>query len=196
MNIIVAMCRNRGIGKNGVIPWALKEDMQFFKNKTIGSGNNAVIMGRKTFESLNRKDGLPKRDNYVISSRPLFDKHARKNCFLYNDIGNACSDIISRKDQYDDVWVIGGQQIYSWFLTNNLIKDVYITSIVLEADCDCFFPELSRKFTKLHSGDILCSKHKDLQYNIDVYRNKEYEKSGYNYDLLRRIDFIKTYGAL
>lgn len=196
MNIIVAMCRNRGIGKNGVIPWALKEDMQFFKNKTTGDGNNAVIMGRKTFESLNRKDGLPKRDNYVISSRPLFDKHARKNCFLYNDIGNACSDIMSRKSQYDDIWVIGGEQIYSWFLTNNLIKDVYITSIVLETDCDCFFPELSRKFTKLHSGDILCSKHKDLQYNIDVYRNKEYEKSGYNYDLLRRIDFIKTYGAL
>jgi hypothetical protein len=36
MNIIVAMCRSRGIGKNGVIPWALKEDMQFFKNKTTG----------------------------------------------------------------------------------------------------------------------------------------------------------------
>lgn len=196
MNIIVAMCRNRGIGKNGVIPWVLKEDMQFFKNKTIGNGNNAVIMGRKTFESLNRKEGLPKRDNYVISSRPLFDTHTRKNCFLYNDIANACSDIMSRKSQYDHIWVIGGQQIYSWFLTNNLIKDVYITSIVLEADCDCFFPELSSKFTKLHSGDILSSKHKDLQYNIDVYRNKEYEKSGYNYDLLRRIDFIKTYGAL
>ena len=79
------MCRNRGIGKNGVIPWVLKEDMQFFKNKTIGNGNNAVIMGRKTFESLNRKDHLPKRDNYVISI-PLFDINKRKNCFLYKDI--------------------------------------------------------------------------------------------------------------
>ena len=196
MNIIVGMCRNRGIGKNGAIPWSLKEDMQFFKNKTVGTGNNAVIMGRKTFESLNRKDGLPKRDNYVISSRPLFEPHTRKNCFLYKDIANACRDIMSRESRYDDVWVIGGQQIYSWFLTNNLIKDVYVTNIILNTECDCFFPELPGQFTKLHSGNVLRSKHKDLQYNIDVYRNKEYEKAGYNYDLLRRIEFIEKYGAL
>ena len=66
MNIIVAMCKNRGIGINGMIPWSLKEDMKFFKNKTIGNGNNAVIMGRNTFESISTT--LPKRRNYVISS--------------------------------------------------------------------------------------------------------------------------------
>ena len=120
MNIIVAMCKNRGIGKNGKIPWSLKEDMVFFKNKTTGNGNNAVIMGRKTFESLNKKEGLPKRDNYVISSRKLFTD--KEKCFLYNDISKACLDIMESEKKYENVWVIGGQQIYDWFLNNNLIN--------------------------------------------------------------------------
>src|SRR6056300_225472 len=59
MNIIVAMCKNRGIGYRGTIPWSLKEDMRFFRNKTIGYGNNAVVMGRKTYDSIPVE--LPKR---------------------------------------------------------------------------------------------------------------------------------------
>jgi dihydrofolate reductase len=209
MNIIVAMCRNKGIGKNGKIPWILKEDMNFFKRKTIGDGNNAVIMGRKTFESLDNK--LPKRDNYIISSSGLIDNIAntantakidtidtidkidnlKNDSFLYDNIHIACYDLLTKRHRYDDMWVIGGEQIYSWFLNNNLIKDVYITNVFLDEECDCFFPNLPNRFSKIHSGSVIESKHKHLMYNIDVYRNNEcVNNPTYYYNLLRRIDFI------
>ena len=63
----------------------LSEDLKFFKNKTIGSENNAVIMGRKTYDSLNGK--LPKRDNYIISSTK--NNINKEGVFVYDNIANA-----------------------------------------------------------------------------------------------------------
>jgi len=65
-NIIVAMDNNRGIGFNNNLPWSFKEDMTYFKNLTKGAGNNAIIMGKNTYHSLNK--ALPFRDNIVLSS--------------------------------------------------------------------------------------------------------------------------------
>ena len=48
MNLIVAYCRNRGIGFQNKLPWKLSQDMNRFKNLTIGNGNNAVVMGKNT----------------------------------------------------------------------------------------------------------------------------------------------------
>ena len=73
MNLIVAYCRNRGIGFKNKLPWKLSSDMNRFKNLTIGDGNNAVIMGRNTWESLPQKfKPLPKRSNIVLSTK--YDK--------------------------------------------------------------------------------------------------------------------------
>ena len=60
---IFAMSQNRVIGKDGKIPWHIPEDFKFFKEITLG---HRVIMGRKTFESLNKKS-LVGRENIVIS---------------------------------------------------------------------------------------------------------------------------------
>ena len=65
-DLIVASSLNRGIGANGTLPWNLKPDLKMFKSITSsGSHTNALIMGRKTFESLNQ--ALPSRLNIVIS---------------------------------------------------------------------------------------------------------------------------------
>jgi len=48
MKLIVAFCKNRGIGFKNTLPWKLKSDMERFQKLTIGKGNNAVIIGRKT----------------------------------------------------------------------------------------------------------------------------------------------------
>ena len=58
MNIIVAACKNRGIGINNTLPWKLKKEMKYFKEVTIGKGNSAVVMGKNTWFSLKRP--LPK----------------------------------------------------------------------------------------------------------------------------------------
>ena len=70
MNLIVAYCRNRGIGFQNKLPWKLSQDMNRFKNLTIGNGNNAVVMGKNTWESLHQKyKPLPKRANIVLSTK-------------------------------------------------------------------------------------------------------------------------------
>ena len=82
MNIIAAICKNRGIGFKNQLPWKLKNEMQYFQKLTTGNGNNAVVMGKNTWNSLPKKP-LPKRFHIVLTSNPdglipEDDKH--KNC--------------------------------------------------------------------------------------------------------------------
>lgn len=94
---IVAMNEQGIIGKGGGLPWHYSEDLKRFKRKTIGS---TIIMGRKTWESIDSKP-LPGRRNIVISSKPVTGVEC------YTSIENA----VSRAD--GDIWIIGGGQIYS-----------------------------------------------------------------------------------
>ena len=66
-DLIVARTLSRGIGKNNQLPWKLPSDLRMFKKiTTSGSQGNSIILGRKTFESVNRKI-LPNRLNIVLS---------------------------------------------------------------------------------------------------------------------------------
>ena len=109
-NLIVAHCRNRGIGIRNKLPWKIKADMDRFKTLTIGDGNNSVIMGRKTWESLPYKfRPLPRRSNIVVSSTL-----EEGDCKIVRSIHEAkqyCFD-----NNFDISWIIGGQQLYNQFL--------------------------------------------------------------------------------
>ena len=93
LKLIVAMCKNNGIGMNNKIPWKISEDMVYFSNKTIGKytssdddKKNAVIMGRNTWESLPKKyKPLPNRLNVVLTRSRNVDKY---NDNKYNDNTN------------------------------------------------------------------------------------------------------------
>ena len=65
--LIVAMCNNRGIGNKNKLPWSFSSDMKYFSSMTRGNNNNAIIMGRKTFESIGRP--LPNRHNIILSNK-------------------------------------------------------------------------------------------------------------------------------
>ena len=64
LKLIVANCRNGGIGKNNMLPWNLKPDLNRFKTLTIGEKNNAIIMGKNTWKSIGSKP-LKHRKNIV-----------------------------------------------------------------------------------------------------------------------------------
>ena len=70
MNLIVAVCKKNGIGKEGNIPWYIKEDLKYFKDVTSfinhQPGKNVVIMGRKTWDSIGKP--LPGRANIVLTN--------------------------------------------------------------------------------------------------------------------------------
>ena len=149
INIIVAHSKNNGIGKNNALLWNIKSDMAKFKKLTVGDNNNAIIMGKNTFESLNNENGLSNRDNLILSKSLIIDKLHGKNIIKnFSDI-SYLQDFIKLKN-YDVVWVIGGEQIYKLFLDNYKkeensiynINEIIITYIDKEYDCDTYFPSL------------------------------------------------------
>tara|TARA_B100000482_G_C12462885_1_gene241682 strand:- start:109 stop:627 length:519 start_codon:yes stop_codon:yes gene_type:complete len=136
MNIIVAMDERHGIGKNNLLPWNIPCDLKYFSKLTKGKGNNAIIMGRKTHDSINRV--LPNRKNIVLSNNPNYS--VKEGAILFSCYDEVISYINSQC--FDEVWVIGGSSIYRLFLENN-VNNVYITQIPGDYSCDTTFPSLS-----------------------------------------------------
>lgn len=148
-NLIVAMCRNNGIGHMGQLPWKIPEDLQYFSRFTKGDGNNAVVMGHKTWQTLpfptGKPRGLTDRDNFVLSKTNWFDmlwNHDRLSK-TFKSI-EELESYITKNDIYEDVWVIGGAEVYKQFLDQGKIDKCYVTYIDADFECDAFFPELSK----------------------------------------------------
>ena len=135
VKMIVACDEEGGIGRNNGIPWVCKEDMGYFRRTTIGHGKNAVIMGRNTYESL-PLHFLPRRDNVVLS-RTLERNEVHPNVSISKNITEA----LERTADNEEVWVIGGSEVYSALLSNyqHLIEEIHITRIKGSYSCDTFF---------------------------------------------------------
>lgn len=149
-SIIVAVSRNRVIGKNGDIPWYLPDDLKRFAKITKG---HTVIMGRKTYESIIEKLGkpLPDRKSVVITSQHNFDA---PGCVVLQSVDEAIH-IFSKRD--DEIFVIGGSEIYKQFMP--ITEKLYVTEVNVECDGDAFFPNYDHKewnivFGENHSVDV------------------------------------------
>lgn len=186
VNIIAAYCKNRGLGKNNELVWNNKSDMAKFKKLTIGNGNNAIIMGRKTFESLNKVKGLINRDNLILSKSLKIDEYNGKNCVKSFATLEQLDDYVKTKN-YSELWVIGGAEIYELFLNNYKkqensifnINEIIITYIDCDYDCDCYFPDLNNYIDKynllFYSKNIIYNNEKD-----DIHTNEATLKQSYN----------------
>jgi len=153
-NLIVSMCRNNGIGKNGQLPWHIKNDLHYFSKLTKGDGHNAVIMGQNTWKSLPPVKGclrgLTGRDNFILTSTSANSATSTTSANSHNTNNRIktfatvadMETFISENEFYEDLWVIGGAQIYQHFLAMDKINKCYITSIDKDFDCDVFFPAL------------------------------------------------------
>ena len=150
-NIIVAVDLSLGIGKNGMLPWHLSGDMEHFKRVTesteSASQKNAVIMGRKTWESLPKKfRPLPRRLNVVLthSKNLTVPEGVLKTESLTQAL--VLLDEGTFKDSIETVFVIGGGQIFQEALKNPNCQKIYLTQILSQFDCDVFFPEFKNEF--------------------------------------------------
>ena len=127
ISLIVARARNGAIGKAGDIPWHLPEDLKFFQRETLGG---AIIMGRKTWESLPYKP-LKNRLNIVISRDASLTEHVAETPQGAIQMAYATG--------YRRVYGIGGQRIYTEMLP--LADRLLITEVDLEVgDADAYFP--------------------------------------------------------
>ena len=129
INIILALDSMRGIGKNNKLPWNIPNELRYFSKLTRGNGNNAIIMGRKTWESLPVKP-LIKRENLILSKTLNIDKFINNTTLKsFDTIDNVLKFCNNKK--YDSVWIIGGEKIYKQFINNyeRIIDNIYITYI-------------------------------------------------------------------
>ena len=134
MKMIVAADRNWGIGKEGKLPWHLPKDLAWFVENTI---DKTVVMGRKTFDSLPKRQPLKNRTNIVLSRDPGFDPPGVTKASCPKEL----FDILKRYDK-DDVYVIGGSEIFS--LLYDQCDTALVTKIDAVFDADTFFPDLDR----------------------------------------------------
>ena len=131
ISIIAAVADNGAIGANNELLWRLPNDMKRFKRLTTG---HTVIMGRKTYESL-PNGALPNRTNVIITRNSLT---SFEGCETFANLANA----ISRHQQEDEIFIIGGAQIYEQALF--LADKLYITHVRHTFEqADVFFPNIS-----------------------------------------------------
>jgi dihydrofolate reductase len=121
-------------------------------------------MGRKTFETFGNKP-LPDRDNIIISSTLVEKKGYYK---VYKSIPLFLED--RRNEKKQDVYFIGGKEIYEYAMKNLDITFIYKTVIHKNYECDLFFPDIcSYKFTNINSP--ITFSQGDVLYHHELYRN-------------------------
>jgi dihydrofolate reductase len=155
VSIIVAMSANRGIGRNNDLMWHLPEDMKFFKDKTFG---HPVIMGRKNYESIPEKyRPFKNRLNIVISSQANYNA---PDCILVQNLSDAL--IAAKENEENEVFVIGGGQVYKEALEMGIVDRMYITEVdAVFSDAEVFFPDFDENnWEKIE----LTSKEKDEKH--------------------------------
>ena len=130
--LIAAVDKNLAIGKDGKIPWEIKEDLKFFRENTEDS---AIIMGRATFDSIGRP--LPKRKN-IVMTRTFKGREGVIEV-------NSSKDALEQAKSYSEkINIIGGEYIYKEFLP--LATKLLITEIDIEViSPDAFFPKWDKK---------------------------------------------------
>ena len=129
LSIIVAIAKDRAIGKSNQLLWHISEDLRRFKAITIGK---PIIMGRKTYESIGKP--LPGRRNLIITRNVNCQI---EGCECYSSI----EDAIETCKQCDEVFIIGGGEIYKQ--TMSIADKLYLTVVDYKYDADTFFPEIN-----------------------------------------------------
>ena len=136
VKLIVAKGANDEIGKDNDLIWHLPADMRFFTETTKG---HIVLMGRKNWDSIPLKyRPLSNRTNVVVTHNEAFD---HPDCTVFRSIESAV-DFYKNDAAYDgqDLYIIGGGQIYKYCLDHDLLDEMFITYIDESFDADTFFP--------------------------------------------------------
>ena len=156
--IIGAIGKNNELGKNNKLLWNLKKDLEFFKNITL---NHTVVMGYNTYKSLPKK--LENRKMIVLTSKNIKDK-----------------DIITYKNEYEllknhaneDLYIIGGAQVYKTFL--EYADELYLTQIEDVKEADTYFPTFNKD-----------------DYDIKILKENQENNISYKHMKYTRINSIK-----
>jgi len=158
ISIIVAVSEDLGIGKDNELLWHISEDLKRFKSLTTG---NAVIMGKKTWESLPRKP-LPGRKNIVLTDN-------RQEVIENAITAYSLQDAISKCSSEEEIFIIGGGSIYRQYMP--LADRLFITHVHRKAAADIYFPEIDPLVWEVTEKEEFIDG--DIPYTYTIYDRKK-----------------------
>ena len=170
VNLIVAFSTHGfGIGKDGRLPWSIREDMKYFKNITL---NSTVVMGYKTWLSIGSKP-LKDRMNVVVSHTAIESP--------YDNV------VFVQPEQVDDyiakasnVFIIGGMKLFQDYLGR--AEKIYATLIDKKFECDTFFPVDKFGLYEVSTcSELLWSDQENCNFRFVEYVKSEREHDEYCY---------------
>lgn len=133
MKAIVCINDINGIGYKGAVPWKSQFYMDFLKEQVLGNGNNAVVMGHRTFKSMHYRP-VPGVRNYILTRDPTLSKKISGDVVV-----ETCEENIWFLNFiFEDVYILGGSEIFALF--EPYISTIYAFHIHNENVCDRFFP--------------------------------------------------------
>jgi dihydrofolate reductase len=135
--LVVAMAKNRAIGRDGNLPWHLSSDMRYFRKITMGK---PIIMGRLTFLSLGR--ALPGRTNIVLTRNAAFEAPGAIMAYNLEEAFDVAHKEAA-KAGVDEIMVIGGEDVFRAVLPQ--AGRIYLTEVDAEPEADTWFPALDRR---------------------------------------------------
>ncbi|TCZ74638.1 dihydrofolate reductase [Paenibacillus albiflavus] len=138
ISYIVAMDRNRVIGKDNRLPWRLPADLKFFKQTTMG---HPIVMGRKTYESIGKP--LPGRLNIIMTQNRDYQA---AGCEIVYSV-----EELLKFSKQGEVFVTGGSELFRLFMPH--VDRMYITEIEHEFAGDTWFPVFSKDEWQLTSSE-------------------------------------------
>ncbi|SES09282.1 dihydrofolate reductase [Lachnobacterium bovis] len=161
MNLIVAVDKNWGIGKNNDLLVRIPADQKFFRDTTIGK---VVVMGRKTLESFPGQVPLKGRTNIVLTHDENYDGHG---AIVVNSMDELKEELKKYNDE--DIFVIGGEKIYRQLL--DMCKIAHVTKIDYAYDADAFFPNLD----ELDEWELVADSEEQTYFNV-IYHFNMYKR--------------------
>jgi len=168
-SIIAAVDDKLGIGKEGGLPWHLFGDLKYFKNMTtlavLPGKQNAVVMGRKTWESIPEKfRPLAGRLNVVLSRNEGIRLPAE--VLRFSDLERALECLQSRSD-LGKIFIIGGAEIFETALIRPDCSELFITRVRGDFSCDRFLPDRFMDYQKRSQFQPV--KEKGYVYHFEHY---------------------------
>lgn len=162
ISLIVAASENNAIGKNNQLLWHLPNDLKFFKNTTWGF---PVIMGRKTFEAVNKP--LPGRTNIVITRKTDWKA---PGVIAVSNLTEAIKNAAATNSKQG--FIIGGGEIYKQSM--DIADIIYITRVHAQLEGDTFFPVIDESKWQLTSNqDFVADEKHALSYSFQIWKKSK-----------------------
>lgn len=175
LQIVAAVCSNTGIGIDNSLPWRIPGDMAFFRKLTSRTSvpglQNAVIMGRKTWDSIpDNLKPLKNRLNVVVS-RTLRAPDVEKKLHISESFEESI-EFVKADKTVDKIFIIGGSSIYDLALKSGYCYNIFLTKVLKEFQCDTFFPDFDEKVyipIKYPGLDRSIHRENDIEYKFTCY---------------------------